>query len=107
MLAALVVILAVLWYLGYVHIAGINIPNVIVFSINDHAVTLWNLLILIVVASAISILPGPLRIAGGILLVLWILSVIGVLTLSGMALSNILIIAIIVGLVVSLFSAAY
>lgn len=106
MIAALIVILAVLWFFGYVHIGGINLPDFVLFTINGHEVTLWNLLILIVVTTAIGILPGPFRIVAGVLLVLWILSVLGIISIAGIGLSSILVFAIIVGLIFSLFSAA-
>lgn len=97
MLIAIIIILIILWFLGYAPITGLNIPDVTLFVINSHPVTLWNLLILAVVAWAISILPSPFREIGGVALVLWVLSVIGILAISG--LSSILVIAIIVGLV--------
>lgn len=97
MLVAIIIILIILWFLGYAPITGLNIPDVTLFVINSQPVTLWNLLILAAVAWAISILPSPFREIGGVALVLWILSVIGILAISG--LSSILVIAIIVGLV--------
>ncbi len=104
MITALALILIVLWFFGYVHISSLNIPDIILFSINGHQITLWNLLILFVVAWAIGILPTPLREIAGVLLVLWILSVLGILAIGGINLSSILVIAIIVGLIASIFS---
>lgn len=106
MLVTLIVALVILWFLGYVRIDGINIPDMTLFSINSHPVTLWNLLILIVVAWALSLLPTPLREIGGVLLILWILSILGIVALGGLALSNLLVIALIAGLIISLFTAA-
>jgi hypothetical protein len=106
MLLVLVVILAILWFFGYVHIGWINVPDISLFVINGQTVTLWNLLILAVVVTILSILPGPIRIIAGVLLVFWILSVLGIISLAGLALSNLLIIAIIIAVVFSLFSAA-
>lgn len=101
MLTAIIVILIILWFLGYVPIATGYIPNIILFSTNNHAVTLWELLILIVVSWAIGILPRPLQAVASVLLVLWILSVLGILAIAG--LPNILVLIIIVGLIVSIF----
>jgi len=101
MLIAIVVILVVLWFLGYMPLTGISIPNVSLFSINGHAVTLWEILILLVVVWAIGILPGPLQTIAGILLILWILSVLGILAITG--LPNIIVLVIIVGLIISIF----
>lgn len=102
MIIAIVIILIVLWFLGYAPISGINIPNVVLFNINNHPVTLWELLIVAVVGWAISILPRPFQIVGSVLLVLWVLSVLGILAISGLA--NIIILIIIVGLIVSIFT---
>ena len=101
MILAIVVVLIILWFLGYAPISGINIPNIVLFSINNHPITLWNLLILAVIGWAISILPSPFREIASVILVLWVLSVIGILAISG--LPSILVIAIIVGLVIFLF----
>ncbi len=101
MLIAIIIILAVLWFLGYAPISGISIPNIVLFSINNHAVTLWEVLILAVVGWAISILPGPLQAIATILLILWVLSVLGILAIAG--LPNIIVLVIIIGLIVSIF----
>lgn len=101
MLFAIVIILIILWILGYVPVTGISIPNLTLFTINNHAVTLWEILILGVIAWAIGILPRPFQTAASILLVLWVLSVLGILAIAG--LSNIIVLVIIVGLIISIF----
>src|SRR5690348_1805768 len=101
MIIAIIIILAVLWLLGYAPLAGISIPNVILFSINNHTITLWEVLIFAVIAWAIGILPRPFQAVASALLLLWILSVLGILAITG--LSNIIVLVIIVGLVVSIF----
>lgn len=102
MLAALIILLVVLWYFGYVNISGITFPDIKFFTINGVDVTLWNLLVLILVIGAIYILPSPFRQIAGVLLILWVLAVIGVLSITGIGLPSILLMAIIVGLIVSL-----
>jgi hypothetical protein len=77
MIIAIVIILAILWFLGYAPISGISIPNLVLFSINNHPVTLWNILILLVIGWAIGILPRPLQAVASILLLFWVLSVLG------------------------------
>src|SRR5579864_6755116 len=72
MIIAIIIILAILWLLGYAPLAGISIPNITLFTINSHAVTLWEILILVVIGWAIGILPRPLQAAASVLLVLWI-----------------------------------
>ena len=101
MLVAIIIILVILWFLGYAPITGISIPNFVLFTINSHPVTLWELLILIVVGWAIGILPRPFQLIASVLLLLWILSVLGILAFAG--LPNIIVIVIIIGLVISIF----
>lgn len=101
MLIAIVIVLIVLWILGYAPLSGIAIPNIILFTINSHSVTLWELLILAVVVWAIGILPSPFQAVAGVLLLLWILSVLGILAIAG--LPNIIVLVIIGALIVSIF----
>src|SRR3989344_5066064 len=101
MIITIIIILIILWFLGYAPITGISIPDIVLFTINNHAVTLWEILILAVVGWAISILPSPLQAIATILLILWILSVLGILAIAG--LPNIIVLVIIIGLIVSIF----
>ncbi len=100
MIIGIIVVLLILWFLGYLHIPA-GLPHLVLFNINGHPVTLFDLLILLLVAWAIGILPSPFRQIAGVLLLLWILAVIGIIAVSGLA--TILVIAIIVGLIISLF----
>ncbi len=101
MLVAIVIILIILWFLGYAPISGISIPNIDLFTINNHLVTLWEVLILAVIGWAIGILPRPFKAIASILLILWVLSVLGILAITGLA--NIIVLVIIVGLIISIF----
>ncbi|MBA3724200.1 MAG: hypothetical protein H0W89_04935 [Candidatus Levybacteria bacterium] len=103
MLAALIIILAVLWFLGYLRIDGLSIPDTSLFAINGQTISIVDLLVLALVATAVSILPSPFREVAGVLLILWILAVLGVLAITGLSLPGIILIAIIIGLVVALF----
>ncbi len=105
MIGAILVILIVLWVLGYLRVPGLVLPNVTLFSFNGVPITLWNVLILLVIAWAIGVLPSPIREIAAILLLLWILSTLGILAIAG--LSSLLVIAIIVGLALYLFRAAF
>ena len=98
MIITILIILIVLWFLGYGPVTGLNIPDITLFSINNNPITLWNILILLVVAWAIGILPRPFREIASVLLVIWILSVLGFLAIAG--LSSMLVIAIIIGLII-------
>lgn len=101
MIITIIIILIVLWFLGYAPISGLSIPNFVLININNHPVTLWEILILAVIGWAISILPRPFQAIGSVLLVLWVLSVLGILAIAG--LSNIIILVIIIGLIASIF----
>lgn len=101
MLITIIIILTVLWFLGYSPLSGISIPNIGLFPINGHMVTLWEVLILMVITWAISILPRPFQAVASILLVLWLLSLLGIFAIA--ALPNIIVIVIIAALVLSIF----
>ena len=101
MLIAIIIILAILWFLGYVPVSGISIPNIVLITINNHEITLWEILILAVIGWAIGILPRPFQAIAGVLLVLWILSVLGIFAISG--LPSIIVLVIIAALIVSIF----
>lgn len=100
MLTTIIIILIILWFFGYAPISGISIPNIDLFTINSHIVTLWEVLILLVISWAIGILPRPFQVVASVLLLLWILSVLGILSIIG---PNIIVIVIILGLILSIF----
>ncbi len=101
MLYTILIILIVLWFFGYMPLQGINIPNIVLFSVNNHPITLWNVLILLAIGWAISVLPRPFREIASVLLLFWVLSVVGIFAIAG--LPNILVIAIIVGFAIYVF----
>lgn len=104
MLAALAITLIILWFLGYVRIDGLNLPDTTMFSLNGFPVTLWDILILVIVSWAIGILPTPFREIAGVILILWVLAVLGIVALAGINLASIFVVVMIVGLLISLFS---
>lgn len=95
MLVALLIVLVVLWVLGFLP-TGINIPNITFFTINGRDITLFNLIVLAVISWIVGIIPSPFRLVASVLLVLWVLSVLGILAFAG--LSQWLVLTIIVGL---------
>lgn len=101
MAGILIIILLILYFFGYISIPGINIPNPLLFTFGGHAVTLLTLLIFLAIMWAIEVLPSPLRQIAMVVVLLWILSTLGFIALAG--LSNILVVAILVGLIISLF----
>ncbi len=100
MIEVLLLLLIVLWLTGNIHISGFTIPHMILFRINGQPITLVNLLIFILILWAIGILPSPFREIAGVLFVLWLLALFGFIAIAG--LSNLLVIAIIVGIVVAI-----
>jgi hypothetical protein len=103
MLITVLVLLAVLWLLGYIHIPNLTIPDMTLFFVNGHGVTLLEVLIFLVILVAVGILPTPLRQIGYAVALLWVLSTLGVLAIAGLA--SILVLAIIVGLIAALLGA--
>jgi hypothetical protein len=101
MAGALIIILLLLYFFGYITIPGIYIPNPVLFTFGSHPVTLATLLIFLAIMWAIEVLPSPLRQIAVVAVLLWLLSTLGFIALAG--LSNILVIAILIGLVISLF----
>lgn len=101
MAGILIIVLLVLYFFGYITIPGIYIPNPLLFTFGGHDVTLLTLLIFLAIMWAIEVLPSPLRQIAMVLVLLWILSTLGFIALAG--LSNILVVAILIGLVISLF----
>ena len=99
MIEVLLILLVIFWALGYIHIGNVTVPNALLFSLNGRPITLWDLLIFIIVLWAIGILPTPFREIAGVLLVLWVLALLGLIAIAG--LSNLIVIAIIVGIVAS------
>ena len=100
MLIAVLIILVILWFLGYINIGSINLPDILLFTINGQEITLISLLIFAVIVWAVGILPSPLRQIAFVILVIWLLSLFGILAIGG--LQSILVLAVIVGLVLAL-----
>jgi len=101
MVGILIIVLLILYFFGYFQIPGLVIPNPLLFSFNGHDITLLTILVFFAILWAIGVLPSPLRQIAMVLFILWILSTLGFIALAG--LSNILVVAILVGLVISLF----
>jgi hypothetical protein len=104
MLTGLFITLIILWFLGYIRIDGLMIPDLTLFSINGQPITLWSILILLVVSWAISILPSPLRQIVAVFLIIWILAVLGIVSLAGIPVASIVVLAIIVGMIFALLT---
>lgn len=101
MLGTILVILLILWLFGFVSIPWLVIHNTVLFRVLGHNVTLWELLMFIVIAWALESIPSPLRQIGFVLLLLWLLSILGIVVIAG--LSNLLVVALIIGIALAIF----
>lgn len=100
MIEVVLVLLVIALLTGFISIPGFSLPNYVLFSVNGQTITLLNIMVFLLILWAIGILPSPFREIAGVLLVLWILSVLGFIAIAG--LSNLIVIGIIVGIVVSM-----
>ncbi len=99
MILAILVILFILWLLGYgpYQVLALN-----VLKFNHKLINLWDIAIFLVLIWLIGNLPQPLKEITTVLFLIWILSSLGIIVISG--LSNILIISLIVGILLYLVS---
>ncbi len=100
MLEIIAVVLIILLLTGNLQIDGFTLPRSVLFSLNGQPITIVNLLIFLIILWAIGVLPSPIREIAAVLMVLWLLTLFGFLAIAG--LSNLLIIAIIIGIVFSI-----
>ncbi len=100
MVQGLLVLIIILWILGIVQIPFVN---TVLFNILNHPVTVHDLLLLFLFVWVTGILPRPFREIAIVLLILWVFSILGILAITG--LSNILVLAIIIGIILSIFNA--
>src|SRR5476649_15513 len=84
MIEAALAILVILFVSGYVSIPGIHIPNYHIYTLNNHVITLNEILIVFVIFWLIRFAPGYLRIFVGALLIIWILATIGIIMVTGL-----------------------
>ncbi len=101
MVGTILVILLLLWLLGFVQIPWLIFHNRVLFTILGHRVTLWEILLFLVIAWAMESLPDPLRQVAFVLVILWLLSIFGIITIAG--LSNMLVVALLIGLALAVF----
>ena len=92
MIFAILLILVVFWLLGY---GPFTVLHIILLQFNGIAITIWDILIFLVFMWLVGILPSPLRQIAVVFILIWVLSLLGIIAIAG--LSNILVIAVIVG----------
>lgn len=97
----LVVILVILWLTGYIQIPGVSLPNSTLMYFNGQSITLIDVVVLLVFLWLINHLPDAFRMIAILLLVLWLLGLLGLVTIAGF--NNILIAALVIGLLMYVF----
>lgn len=95
-LTAAALVFFLLYVLGYIRIPGIGIPNMTILYFQGRPVSLLQVILVILGLLLIERLPSPLRQILYVVVLLWILSVLGFLTVFG--LPNILALAVLIGL---------
>lgn len=99
MLTVILLVLILSWFGGYGPFLTLRVP---LFHILGHTVNLWDILIFLIIIYVIDSLPGILRSIAVVILVVWLLSLFGLIAIP--LLSNILVIAIIIGVGLQLLS---
>jgi hypothetical protein len=89
---AILLILSLFWLLGY---GPFTVLHLVLLKFNGFAITIWDILIFLVFIWLVGSLPSPLRQIAIVFIFVWVLSLFGIIAIAG--LSNILVIAIIVG----------
>ena len=97
MLIILLTVIILLWLVGFISIPASSFLTSPVLYFNGRPIGLWDLIVFFVLVWVVSILPQPVK--GGVilLLLLWILSLLGILTFSGMG--SVLLLLLIVALI--------
>jgi hypothetical protein len=101
MILDIVAIILLLWFLGIIQIPGFSINNIVILYFNGKPITLAQVFIFFIIMLMLGVLPSPIKQIAAAIFVIWILSVVGIITVTG--LSNILIVGIIIGLIASMF----
>lgn len=97
MINLILIILLVLWLLGYLQIP---LLHSVIFRLFGRSITLNDILVVFVVIWLINLLPSPFRGIAIIILILWLLKAFGIIVVYG--LGNIILLALIIALVVFL-----
>lgn len=99
-MAELIAIVVVLWLLNIISVPWLTRPPYPTLNILGYTVTIETILIIGILVWIASSLGGVFGKIVWVLVVLWLLSVLGVISIGG--LSNLLIIGVVVGIVLSL-----
>ncbi len=80
----------------------IQVFHIILLRFNGLDITIWNVLIFLVFIWLVTSLPSPFRQIAVVFILIWLLASLGIIAIAG--LSNILVIAIIVGVLLYVIS---
>lgn len=95
-----IAVIVLLWLIGVIRIPWLGFPHLEIFSFGGVNITLERLLTLILVLWLASTAPSPLRQMFWVFVILWLLSIAGIVMVGSM--TNLVLIAIITGLVLSI-----
>ncbi|KKS98132.1 MAG: hypothetical protein UV73_C0003G0074 [Candidatus Gottesmanbacteria bacterium GW2011_GWA2_43_14] len=97
MLLLLITLIILLWLVGFISVPSTSFFTLPVMFLNGRAIGLWDIIIFLVLIWVVGILPQPLKGAVLILLLLWILSLMGIVVISGMG--NVLLLLLLAALI--------
>ena len=100
--AVVLIFLLLLIILGYIQIPPVAIRDLNLFQLFGRTISLYDLLAFLLILWVIELLPWPFRGLASVVLLLWLLSFFGIITIVGFG--DILLIALIIGLVVYIFT---
>lgn len=98
MIEFVLAIIFVLWLLGFVQI---DFLSNILMSLNGRDISIKDVLLFLLILWLIGMLQTPFREIVAVLFVLWILSTLGIIAIAGI--SNLLVLAVVLGAVVFIF----
>ncbi|MCX7997113.1 MAG: hypothetical protein N2691_05195 [Patescibacteria group bacterium] len=98
MIYGVLAVLVVLWLLGIVQIPYLDY---VLFSVNGQGIEIKELLIFLAIVWLIGLLKSPFREVVTVLFLIWILSLLGIVAVTG--LSDFIVLAVVIGVIASLF----
>lgn len=99
-MAEIIAIVVALWLLGIINIPSLVMPSFPVLNLLGYSLTLPKLLLFILFSYLALHLGSPFRQIVWVFFVLWLLSILGLITVGGMV--KLLIISLVVGLILAL-----
>ena len=104
MLAAILLVLALLWAVAVVRPGGLDFLRVSVLALNGHVLTILDALIAIAMLGVMAAFRGPIAVTGAVLFLLWGLSIFGLVQIQGVPVAALAVLVVILGGVVQLMS---